>query len=99
MLKPNSEVTTNLIKARELIADKKNWCQQAMYGSDGSLCALGALARVGVNLLLIGPELTALEKAGGELFGEPFIASVNDRRGHTAVMRVFDKAIELSLSE
>lgn len=105
MLKPNSAVTTNLIRARELIADEKNWCQGQWHIGERS-CAAGALYRAAGftrSGAFIG-EMSVAEKAHFVLAeaAKPFgmsLAEVNDKLGHTAVMRMYSRAIELSLQD
>jgi hypothetical protein len=109
MLKPNSTTTSNLIRARELIADKKNWCQDALFRGE-AMCALGALyraagAREDGSGMMDMMDMTVhvaskyLADAAGHEFHLPCPAWVNDTHGHAEVMRMYDKAIELSLQE
>lgn len=94
-------VTANLIKARELIADEKNWVRgQPMDSENGPFCAVAAVRNVtGVHGGYYGeiPEGLLLIKAASER-GYYEASTLNDALGHTAVMRMFDRAIELSLA-
>lgn len=90
-------VTTNLLRARELIADEKNWCtyalQQTRYGVK-QYCAWGALEEVSHTM----DEERILRRASDELYYES-PAVVNNTMGHAAVMAMFDRAIKLSFAE
>lgn len=92
-------VTTTLIKAREMIADPKNWCQGYAISSNGtnfSYCAFGVIT-YGLNEKDLFPIFKALNRAAGQLFGKSNAAYVNDKLGHTATLQMFDRAIENSL--
>lgn len=103
MLQSN-QITNNLIKARELIADKKKWwggtvgenCSHPLPKN----CAITALYKT-LGLLTnnrgVPQEIRLLQKACHLLYDTSDIAGVNDSRGHLAIMRVYDKAIEFSL--
>lgn len=97
MLKPNNAVTTNLLRARELIADEKNWCQG--YGSVGKRrCAVVAVYAMQTDPNSCQDAWWILNASATRLFGKTTI-NVNDTLGHAAVMRVYDEAIEMSLRE
>lgn len=102
MLKAPSTKTANLIKAREMIADEKDWSRGLPERSrgDGSYqrCAANALFTVYGNAADANVQLISFEKIAFSMFGMP-ITKVNDNLGHAAVMQLFDKAIEISLVE
>lgn len=101
MLKPPSTTTQNLIKARELIADEKNWCQGA-YSKGHRHCARSALG-IAANKydpnseVFVTLDRAAMEMVGGS--GSLGSMVVNDTLGHAATLRMFDRAIELSLQD
>lgn len=101
MLQSNP-VTTNLIKARELIADRKNWWRGGgRRVKDGGLCAMMALTKTigSEELTYYSPEYKLLNKAAYLLFQDSTVIATNDIRGHAAVMKTYDKAVELSLTK
>lgn len=92
----SNPVTANLIKAREMIADEKNWCVGQIHNDLGQRCAWGALLEVEQSGYTFTPTRDVLDRASQELYGMS-IPAANNQLGHVAVMRMFDKAIELSL--
>lgn len=98
MLKPNNSTTKNLIHARELIADKKNWCQGHGGEYRGRVCAVVAVHSTKTDPASGEVACEMLRDASMELFGKTTI-NVNDTLGHAAVMQVYDRAIEMSLRE
>jgi hypothetical protein len=106
MLKPNSPVTANLIKARELIVDPDNWSPNGSV-EDG-MCAVQAVGEaMGFPPYEEGEaEREFLRVAAREqqtwrqriLGSPPSIIKVN-YSGHAATIRMFDRAIELSLQD
>lgn len=89
--------TINILKrARELIKDRKNWCQFSAIiskGADGSFayCALGALNRIS------SASFYEIGVAGNELRKDPevkgSIAIFNDTHTHAEVLALFDRRI------
>lgn len=97
-----------LRQARELITDSERWTQNEFArdfrGTAVSprselavcWCAMGAVSRVGDNKFWLRVETKRyLEIASQELF-ETFPERVNDTLGHEAVLRMYDRAIELA---
>jgi hypothetical protein len=100
-----------LTKARALIANKEHWCQGAYaMRADGEYadpsgpdavrwCALGACIKVAVG---IGGEL---DVASGLLHRACYgsrrqsVLLTNDKAGHAAVMRLYDKAIKMAIKQ
>lgn len=102
MLKINNPAVENLQAARNLIADPEKWCQGKEQTDDGRVCAVRAVWATGANL----NARRALDKAARQLYwheeaGEPLwpAVRVNDDLGHAAVLRMFDRAIELALND
>ena len=91
--------------ARARIADPKNWTQRhfardayglPVMGSSADAvcwCAEGALQAEGRSYA--SAELLILDQAAHELTNE-FAAWVNDHDGHSAVLKIYDRAIELA---
>jgi len=89
-----------LTKARELIADEKNWTQGALardknycmvsFNAEAAVCfcALGAIFKT----CSVGYE-TAIHELSHASEGVG-ITHVNDVFGHMAVMKMYDRAIE-----
>lgn len=112
MLKPPNQTALNLLKARALIENKEDWCFGAFkhVSSDGRTkrCALMALAEVlnqgFLSGVLASKENQYLERAIKEelngLNGNfcTGVEYLNDNYGHTAVMKVFDRAIEKAMA-
>lgn len=113
MLKINNPVVENLQAARNLIADPEKWCQGAAYmgaWTDISYCAIGAVysrTHFKTKEALLA-ALEALDEAAVEMLPSNVdpksndlcpAAWVNDNLGHTAVLRMFDRAIELALND
>lgn len=106
-----SETAKVLIKARALIEDEKNWCQGTHQNDLGQVCAMGALKTVRFEAFAnVGsPELAALDKAALKYFkknhpeldpektGMHAIAELNDQVGHSAILKVYDHAIQSEL--
>lgn len=101
--------------AREVIADPDKWCRKFREDGDGRHCAMGALdavrgriifidsleeALLGQSAIETAPELKRVfaSCAGKNI---PIVVSLNNDHpdGHSAVMKMFDRAIELSLAE
>jgi hypothetical protein len=94
--------------ARARIADPKNWTQEHYARTDkgrpvgsneaGAVCwcAIGALnAELGANASGEESAFKMLWNASGELFRMgPHM--VNDDLGHSAVLKIYDRAIELA---
>lgn len=98
-------VTANLIKARELIADERNWLQGRSRDENDNRCSIGMIGKVlGVCDVSKVPEIAVLRAAALEMIKRSDdhictpIIEINDVLGHAAVMRMFDRAIELSLA-
>ena len=93
-------VKQELIKAKALIADPKNWTQSCLARNAGDMfvnvndpsackfCALGALRKAGTQSAYM-----ALADAAFKL-GFKGIVALNDHGLHEDVMEMFDKAIE-----
>ena len=94
-------VKQELIKAKALIADPKNWTQSCLARNAGDMfvnvndqiackfCALGALRKAGTHEDAYMKLADAAFKAGFS-----GIAALNDFGLHEDVMEIFDKAIE-----
>lgn len=93
--------------ARQRITDPKNWTRDA-YARDEAgrdtytngdcdfavcWCAYGALGAEGSGVLT--PEADILFQAALELY-EKGPVEINDALGHEAVLRVYDRAIEIA---
>jgi hypothetical protein len=104
----SSPVSDLLRKAKSLISSPERWCQGAhSLRADGThcpgddpnavaWCAGGAVWRIDRdNPSVRDAALRTLTIAARETFGEDHLA-VNDRLGHTAVMRMLDVAIQLA---
>jgi hypothetical protein len=111
MLKTNP-VTCALIQARELIADENNHCrfvlQEMGPHGEAQFCAAGAVMKVcgyeGVVRLSSCHAWRLLNEAAREAAQvlAPHAATavnVNNFRPHADTMRMFDRAIEMSLRE
>lgn len=100
-----------LIRARARIADPANFCQGTYVSEGGTkFCAAGALKAEGISpyathgiqfdptfelLALAAVEQGALPMS--HLFGAVHpVVHVNDGLGHAAVLKMFDRAIELA---
>ena len=93
-------VKLELIKAKALIADPKNWTQSMLARNEKGkcvpvhsqdackVCALGALRKAGTQSAYM-----ALADAAFKL-GFKGIVALNDHGLHEDVMEMFDKAIE-----
>lgn len=100
----------NLRRAKALIEDPKHWCQGASArDSEGNRvweqsseavqwCAEGVLCHLDLARDFQSPEWDVLILASTEILGKitavPY--EVNDDIGHAAVMRMYDRAIELA---
>ena len=107
----DGEATRDLIHARALIADERDWCTGALgLTEDGDSvpgdhpsavrrCSIGALqaaeAQLGVGQ---GRPYTHLLQAADKL-GYLTPVSLNNRGGHALTLRMFDIAIALSRGE
>ena len=95
--------------ARALIADEQNWCPRHLAMDKNGIvvspispravkrCALGAVIEAAYQLT---HDLDAAHKLGREALvpiGHPAaLMSVNDTRGHSAVLALFDQVIAAS---
>lgn len=87
-----------LIGARALIEDPDNWCQYRSWNHLGQRCAVGAMYFMAYGADMPGPtkiQFTEAYRAAKRLVGDVIL--VNDTDGHEAVMRVFDRAIEMAV--
>lgn len=97
-----------LRQARDLIADRKYWCSGTLAADKSGFrispfsidaeqwCAEGALMYCANKKPAWDTSwFDYLRTAAEELFGKPPFL-VNDRMGHTAVLQMFDRAIQLS---
>lgn len=106
------KTSTRLKRARELIANKRNWTVRtfardrnkascSIYSRRATcFCAGGALMRVSRGLSY-EPYRTVREyliDAAYLEFGKG-VTVVNDRCGHAAVLRMYDIAISMALSD
>ena len=96
-----------LREARELIADRDRWCRRysaldpqgwEVSPEDSAACrwcSAGAVRRVSANPELSWSAVIALEKAIllDPLAKTSILTDFNDRRGHAAVIDLFDRAI------
>ena len=91
-------VAQQLIEGRKYLSDKKHWCRhtykQGLFVKQ--YCALGYMRDFGSH-----EGMRLLHSASMELYGVHNIVGVNDdsRYGHKAVLRCFDRAIELALNK
>jgi hypothetical protein len=105
-----NETANILRRARDLIADPSRWTQWAMARDANNhdvahisaaepvkFCALGAWRKImGIGLFDVEPPITDyLYAAAYELFNT-CPESVNDDQGHSAVMRMYARAIEMA---
>ena len=93
-------VKQDLINAKALIADPKNWTQSCLARNAGDMfvnvndpsackfCALGALRKAGTQNAYMALADAAFKA------GFSGIAALNDLGLHEDVMEMFDKAIE-----
>ena len=98
-----------LINTKALIEDESHWCQYTFArASDGAkvplsqtaakFCVSGALSlaeRIQLDYSQANRASYFLNRAAYDMF-ELDPVQVNDRRGHAAVMRMLDYAIELA---
>ena len=91
-----TQETKDLIAAKARIEDPENWWDGSDETDDGDVgpCAMLALWDIGPAFNVKASQF--LRKASSEMFGEDPIW-VNDNLGHPAVMRMYDRAIELSM--
>lgn len=91
-----NQTAKELKAARDLIADGRHWTQGTM--EEGILwkkyCAVGAMLRVGASA---NAHMYLCEAAKAWTRGGPMV--VNDKHGHTATVKMFDKAISMALAE
>lgn len=108
-----STTADKLREARKLIEDPERWCRNHFaVDAEGRMvkaredracrwCAEGALFRV---VGAAGQGMTELRRAAREL-GKDYRmrnadpAALNDHLGHSAVLRMYDRAIELAEAE
>lgn len=102
-------VAKELIAAKKRIEDPENWCVGCLLSPKGEMCALGAAGVRGYEWK-DNPLVPLLAKSARELFPQAsraravcedvdFAWWVNDTLGHSAVMRMYDHAINRALSE
>ena len=84
-------IAKELITAKTRISDPDKWCQGA-YEHDGKLCAVGAVGRTNYG------AANWLNDSSYRLYGRS-ITAVNDWEGYSAVMEVFDHAIQRAISQ
>lgn len=111
MTKKLNKTQLKLLAARTVISNKKYWTKDMLArNSSGhnvmvhdpsacSFCAIGALMfAVKDEHGFVGDSKAYkyLSKASKELYNNVFVSDVNDTYGHTAVMRMYDRAIELA---
>lgn len=101
------KTSEKLRAAKAKIADPANWCQLTFAmdangepcdprsGEAVQWCAIGAIDSF--NWFDLSPE-DYLRRASLELFGA-VVGAANDCLGHSAVMRVYDRAIEMAEAE
>lgn len=108
-----SKTTANLMRAKAVIENPANWCQGTVVDEKGRVCALGALYYKvhdypNTEWPQIEDDLKYLRVAATQEaqsrphytrvpLGSP--ACVNDQMGHEAVIRMYDKAITLSMQQ
>ena len=93
-------------RARTLIADEEHWCRCELARdargtgvcptSDTAVkrCGLGALIAAAYEIT--GDQLTAHDlaiRATQPLYGTATLVNINDTRGHTAVLALFNEVI------
>lgn len=102
------KASTLLQKARARIEDPARWCQGRHWNDDKSRCcavgAIGLEAETGnLRAGLCSAAQGFLDAAARAAFAPPphglGAAWVNDTFGHAAVLRMFDRAIELAQAE
>lgn len=111
MAKKLNQTQLKLLAARTVISNKKYWTKDMLARNDKgqhvevtdpeacSFCAIGALVfAVGEEIGFVGytKPYRYLMKASQELYNNEFVSDVNDTHGHKAVLRVYDRAIELA---
>lgn len=95
-------------RARDIIADKKNWCIHATsrtkYGREISytnaqadkFCAIGAIYRAAFEIA--GEDqhlnLARIVDAEVEKSAGKWLPDINDEEGHKAILKVFDAYLE-----
>lgn len=95
--------------AKALISDKRKWCTGCLFQDDAGdesscsnaskYCALGATyAQAGSDLMSASPTyideaISRLTAAADRLYPGLVVTDVNDRKGHAAVMKMYDMAI------
>lgn len=105
------DVTQVLIEAKALISNPKNWTTNYFAKDDEGFdcdpskkaacqwCAMGAVYHiVGKFSYLEAKEEWKLLAAASDSLYRSTVVAVNDNLGHAPIMRVYDKAIELSRS-
>ena len=96
-------------RARALIADEEHWCrgELARDAKGLGICPMSdsATKRCGLGALIMAAYLTTNDrrqahdlaiKAMRPLHGSATLVNVNDVRGHTAVLALFDEVIAAS---
>jgi hypothetical protein len=93
-----------LQRAQDRIRDPEHWCAEVFYqtkdgyGEHIRWCAVGALREESescADALSRDKATSALRITAYHLFNMG-VFDVNDKRGHSAVMRVYDRAIQLA---
>jgi hypothetical protein len=80
-----------LVKARNLIADEKDWCQLAYgNGTSGPWCATGAIWHVEAQS---GDYSSEARLVLADTVGEPTPTCWNGSHSHAEVLAAFDRAI------
>lgn len=96
-----------LLKARAKIRNKNNWCRGVYYKARGdgglSYCAVGAIYSTEneynkKSLCISSRAVIILNNAAHEMY-QMGASDVNDEKGHSAVMKVYKKAIEIAEQE
>lgn len=84
-----------LVEGKAKIADRSNWCTGIYQDKYGRMCAYGA---IGIHNSRVTDASRLLCQVALELYRETII-TVNDTRGHEAVMRVYDEAIRRAMND
>lgn len=97
-----------LTHAYELLKDKENWARGTMWAdANGNpttpeaavkACALGAVRLYGEDYLYSDEAARVLDKVAEELYpayGD--LVSVNDDKGHKAILRLFERALGIEV--
>jgi hypothetical protein len=95
-------VTRLLINAKEMISNPTNWCRGHMRNPGGQRCAVGAALDADsfpyktwvAASIALDRAAYALTRPTGHIIYTA--TAYNDSRTHADVMRLFDKAIEMT---